>query len=153
AFLLLAMNERNFVVAVAYGKTEVLQVALFATVFLQELPGLAAASAMVMSTAGVIILSLPKTKGSAGPQARAWFSKAAAYGLVSGSCQALAAVTSRGASLSLHGLSPWLMGAWNVVIAQCLQSICVGGYLAVTKPQALTALMRSWRVSVLAGMM
>ena len=38
AFLLAAMKERNFVIAVAYSKTEVLQVAVFSSLFLHELP-------------------------------------------------------------------------------------------------------------------
>ena len=59
AFLLLAMKERNFVLAVAYSKTEVLQVALFSAVLLQELPGPLALGAMAVATLGVVLLSLP----------------------------------------------------------------------------------------------
>jgi hypothetical protein len=33
------MKQRNFVVGVAYSKTDALQVALFGSVFLRELPG------------------------------------------------------------------------------------------------------------------
>src|SRR5688500_18185421 len=39
ACLLAAMKQRNFVIGVAYSKTDALQVALFATLFLRELPG------------------------------------------------------------------------------------------------------------------
>ena len=39
AFLLAAMKQRNFVVGVAYSKTDALQVALFGALFLRELPG------------------------------------------------------------------------------------------------------------------
>lgn len=39
ACLLAAMKQRNFVVGVAYSKTDALQVALFAALFLHELPG------------------------------------------------------------------------------------------------------------------
>src|SRR5690348_15881905 len=39
AFMLVAMKERNFVIGVAYSKTDALQVAVFGTLFLRELPG------------------------------------------------------------------------------------------------------------------
>ncbi|NEL42906.1 MAG: EamA/RhaT family transporter, partial [Xanthomonas perforans] len=61
AFLLLAMKERNFILAVAYSKTEVLQVALFSTVLLHELPGTVAMLAMAAATLGVVLLSLPRS--------------------------------------------------------------------------------------------
>ena len=59
AALLVAMKERNFAVAVTLSKTEVLQVALFASIFLHELPTPLALLAMVLATVGVLMLSLP----------------------------------------------------------------------------------------------
>jgi len=61
AALLLAMKERNFAVAVTLSKTEVLQVALFAGIFLHELPTAVALAAMALATFGVLILSLPQS--------------------------------------------------------------------------------------------
>lgn len=58
------MKERNFVVAVTYSKTEVLQVALFSTLFLHELPGVLSAVAMLVATLGVVLLSRPKAAPS-----------------------------------------------------------------------------------------
>ena len=57
AFLLLAMKQRNFVVGVAYSKTDALQVAVFATLFLHELPGWVTLLAIALATAGVVLLS------------------------------------------------------------------------------------------------
>ena len=164
ALLLLAMKERNFIVAVAYSKTEVLQVALFATLFLHELPGWLTALAMVTATAGVMLLSMPTaptqapqaTKatapGSAG-LAAPWVNKAVWYGVGSGACFALANVGFRGASLTLPGVSAWLIGAWSVVWAQALQSLLLGSYLAAREPGSLVAIARAWRVSTVAGTM
>ena len=158
ALLLLAMKERNFIVAVAYSKTEVLQVALFATLFLHELPGWLTALAMLTATAGVMLLSMPNAASRAaapGSAARGapWVSKALWYGVGSGSCFALANVGYRGASLTLPGLSPWLIGAWTVVWAQALQSLLLGSYLAAREPGSLVAIARAWRVSTVAGTM
>ncbi|MCS4509448.1 EamA/RhaT family transporter [Xylophilus ampelinus] len=154
ALLLLGMKERNFILAVAYSKTEVLQVALFSSVLLHELPGAVTMLAMFAATAGVLLLSLPpgplRGKGN-GPfrQGRSLW-----YGLVSGACFALASVGFRGASLSLgDGIAPWTAGAWGVLWAQLLQSLLLGGWLAVRQPAALGGVLRSWRLSALAGSM
>jgi drug/metabolite transporter (DMT)-like permease len=149
AALLAAMKQRNFVVGVAYSKTDALQVALFGALFLHELPSSLTLLAIALATAGVILLSLPQ-KG-AHLEGRAWTGRAAWYGLASGAGFALSAVGYRGAALQLHGVSPWLTGAWGVLLAQTLQSILLGGWLAWRTPQALRATATAWRVSLVAG--
>lgn len=146
ALLLQAMKEGNFIVAVAYSKTELLQVALFAALFLHELPGWISAIAMLIASTGVMILSRPKSSLPGGLKASHWMSKAALYGLGSGACFALALVGYRGASLALPGVSPWLIGAWGVLWAQALQTVLLGSYLAWRQPGSLAALARAWRL-------
>ena len=51
------------------------------------------------------------------------------------------------------GTSAWLTGAWLVLLAQILQSVLLGGYLALSAPGALAAIAKAWRLSMLAGMM
>ena len=148
AFLLAAMKQRNFVVGVAFSKTDALQVALFASLFLAELPGWVTLLAMLLATAGVVLLSLPRQggvlPGGAGGLA-AW------YGLASGAGFALSAVGYRGAALQLPEVSPWLSGAWGVLWAQAVQSLLLGGWLAVRAPEALRATAKAARVSLVAG--
>ena len=151
AALLLAMQERNFAVAVTLSKTEILQVALFAGVFLQELPSGLGLLAMVLATLGVLLLSLPP-RGQIW-SLRAWCSKSALYGLVCGACFAIAVIGFRGGALALQAQTPWLSGAWGVTVAQALQSVFLGGWIAATAPQGLKPLWRAWRVSLLAGSM
>ena len=149
AFLLAAMKQRNFVVGVAYSKTDALQVALFGALFLRELPGWVTLAAILLATAGVVMLSLPQ-KG-ARLEGRAWTSAAAWYGLASGAGFALSAVGYRGAALQLPDSSPWLAGAWGVLLAQTIQSLLLGGWLAWRAPGALRATATAWRISTLAG--
>jgi drug/metabolite transporter (DMT)-like permease len=152
AFLLGAMKERNFVIGVAYSKTDALQVALFATLFLHELPGWATLFAMALATAGVVLLALPPKSGAAALRnADAWTGRAALFGLASGAGFALSAVGYRGAALQLPEVSPWLLGAWGVLWAQAAQSLLLGGWLAWRSPHALQAMAAAWRVSTLAG--
>ncbi len=151
ALLLMAMQERNFIIGVALAKTEVLQVALFSTLFLHEVPTALAVGAMVVATAGVVLLSLPKKLAvTAAPTP---LNRAAVYGIASGACFALSAVGFRGASLSMPGVSPWLLGGWGVLWAQLLQSLLLGGYLALRDPAALVTIARVWRLSMVAGAM
>lgn len=151
AALLLAMKERNFAVAVTLSKTEVLQVALFSSVFLHELPTPLALVAMVLATAGVLMLSLPP-RGQMLSLA-AWTSRSSLYGLACGACFALATVGFRGAALALGAETPWLSGAWGVLIAQALQTVGLGAWVALRTERGLGPLLRSWRVSLVAGSM
>lgn len=149
AFLLLAMQGRNFAVAVTLSKTEVLQVALFSAVLLHELPTPLALVAMCVATGGVLLLSLP-ARGQM-LSLSAWLSRPALYGLACGACFAVAAVGFRGGALALPGVSPWISGAWGVLTAQSLQSLVLGGWVLLRTPQGLAPLARSWRMSLVAG--
>lgn len=151
AALLLAMKERNFAVAVTLSKTEVLQVALFASVFLHELPTALALAAMVIATLGVLMLSLPP-RGQL-LSAAAWLSRPALYGLACGACFAIATVGFRGAALALGAETPWLSGAWGVLIAQALQTVGLGAWVALRTERGLAPLWPAWRLSLVAGSM
>ncbi|MFD1579437.1 hypothetical protein [Ramlibacter ginsenosidimutans] len=151
AFLLAAMKQRNFVVGVAYSKTDALQVALFGSLFLRELPAAPTLVAIALATSGVVLLSLPP-RGAA-LEGSAWTSRAAWYGLASGAGFALSAVGYRGAALQIPQTSAWLAGAWGVLLAQTLQTVLLGGWLAWRAPAALRATVTAWRVSSIAGAM
>src|SRR4029077_17329590 len=58
ALMLAAMGERSFVVAIAYIKTEPVQVALFGLVFLGDHVTPLMACAILIATCGVVVMSL-----------------------------------------------------------------------------------------------
>ena len=154
ACMLAAMNQRNFVVGVAFSKTDALQVALFGALFLGELPGWVAMLAIGVATSGVVLLSLPQKGGPAFvSDPHAWTGPAALYGLASGAGFALSAVGYRGAALQLPGTSAWLIGAWGVLLAQALQTLLLGGWLVWASRESLRATAVAWRVSLVAGAM
>jgi drug/metabolite transporter (DMT)-like permease len=150
AFLLAAMKQRNFVIGVAYSKTDALQVALFGALFLRELPGWATLAAMALVTTGVVLLSLP-AKPAGGVGAIRPTGSAAWWGLASGAGFAMSAVGYRGAALALPDVAPWFAGAWGVLWAQGVQTVLLGGWLAWRSPQALRATAVAWKVSTAAG--
>lgn len=151
AALLAAMKTRNFTVAVTLSKTEVLQIALFATVFLAESPTATMLAAMALASVGVALLGWPAGQPGAALGARAWLSPSASYGLLCGACFAIAAIGFRGAALALNLPSPWLSAAWGVTLAQCMQSIALGAWLLWRAPDGLRPVFRAWRVSLMAG--
>jgi drug/metabolite transporter (DMT)-like permease len=106
---------------------------------------------MVLATAGVLMLSLPP-RGQMLSLA-AWTSRSSLYGLACGACFALATVGFRGAALALGAETPWLSGAWGVLIAQALQTVGLGAWVALRTERGLGPLLRSWRVSLVAGSM
>ena len=56
ALMLAAMGERSFVVTIAYIKTEPIQVAIFGLIFLGDVVTLPMMVAIVIATAGVVIV-------------------------------------------------------------------------------------------------
>jgi len=150
ACLLAAIKQRNFIIGVTFSKTEVLQVGVFSTLFLHEWPSLLAAAAMVVATVGVVLLSLPR---KIAPATMQWTGNAIWFGLASGALFALSSVGYRGAALQLPQTSPWLIGAWAVLLAQALQTALLGSWLALRQPGLLTALAKTWRLSLVAGLM
>lgn len=145
--LLMAMQQRNFAVAVTLSKTEVLQVALFAALFLHELPNAISLVAMAVATLGVLLLSLPPR----GSGLSAWRSKSAMYGLICGACFAIATIGYRGAAVELNAPSALLSGAWGVFFAQLMQTVSMGLWFVWRDPQILVRIVCAWRVSMLAG--
>ena len=146
AAMLVAM-KRHFAIGAAYTKTDALQVALFASLFLHELPGWLTMLAIAVATAGVILLSLPRK----GVDASGWTGSAALYGLASGAGFAMSAVGYRGASLELPGTPAWLIGAWGVLFAQLAQTVLLGGWLAWKDRDSLRAIGRERKVALAAG--
>ncbi len=152
AFLLAAMEHRSFIVAVAYSKTELVQIVVYSIVLLGEAVSLFTIGAILLATAGVLLLSV-KPADARGDTLRSWLSPAAFLGLGSGACFALSAVGYRGGTLSLGAIPAWLAGTYAVVWGQAMQSVLLGGYLLARDRSGLRQVMVQWRVSTLAGLM
>jgi drug/metabolite transporter (DMT)-like permease len=153
ALLLRVMQERNFALGVAYSKTEVLQVALFAVAFLGDPLGAAAALAVGAATAGVLMLSPADRERPLRALASGWTSRTSLLGIASGTGFAIAAVGYRGATLSLPGAGFLMAAAATLLAAQAVQTALLGGWLAVRDPGVVARVLRAWRPSLLAGFM
>ena len=146
ATMLMAMNERSFVVTIAYIKTEPIHVAIFGLVFLGDAVTWPMMSAILVATAGVIVMSI-KPGGMVGGV------RPTVIGLVSGGLFALSAIGYRGAILSL-GLSNFVMAAtFTLVVGLAMQAVMLSFYLLLHSPSVLIAIARSWKPSLFAGLM
>jgi drug/metabolite transporter (DMT)-like permease len=147
ALMLMTMTERSFVVTVAYLKTEPLFVAGLGLVFLHDplTPGMVAA--ILLATAGVVLISLRTGVERSG----GW--RPALFGLASGGLFAISAIGYRGSILALH-LPGYLMPAtFTLAVGLVVQAVVLSAYLAATKPSVLRAIVRLWRPSLFAGFM
>jgi drug/metabolite transporter (DMT)-like permease len=147
ATMLSVMGERSFVVAYAYIKTEPVQVALFGLIFLGDRITPLSGLAILIATAGVIVISLKPGAGSVSTK------RSTVIGLLSGSLFALSAIGYRGAILSL-ALPHFVMAAtFTLAVGLVLQAVLLSAYLALRDPGVLRAIAKAWKPSLFAGFM
>jgi len=150
ALMLAAMEERSFVVAIAYIKTEPVQVALFGLLFLGDAVTPMMAAAITIATAGVIVMSTKRSTLRGAP-GTGW--RPTLLGLSAGACFALSAIGFRGAILSLHDPSYAMAATFTVAAGLMVQSMLLLLYLALRDRAVLAAIFAAWRPSVFAGFM
>jgi drug/metabolite transporter (DMT)-like permease len=144
ALMLMAMNERSFVVTIAYIKTEPVLVAVFGLIFLGDKLTLVTVAAILIATLGVMMMSW--TKDASAPPLRPLL-----FGLGAAALFGLSAVTFRGAIRSL-GLENYVMAATFTLAAGLLiQTVLLLIYLLLFDRRSLEAILREWRPSLFAG--
>lgn len=147
ALMLMTMTERSFVVTVAYLKTEPLFVAVLGLVFLHDplTPGMIAA--ILIATAGVVLISVRRGTQLTGGM------RPALFGLASGGMFAISAIGYRGGILALH-LPGYLMPAtFALAVGLVVQASVLTAYLALANPGVLRSIVRLWRPSLFARFM
>jgi len=143
--MLAAMNKRSFVVATAYIKTEPVQVAVFGLVFLGDVLTISLLVAILVATAGVMVMSW-KPAGKAEGGLMPTF-----IGLGAGAMFAFSAVGYRGAILSLSEPHFVMAATFTLAVGLTVQAIALTLYLALRDPGVLRAIVWSWRPSLVAG--
>ena len=147
AMMLTAMNDRSFVVTIAYIKTEAIQGAIFGLIFLGDRLTPAIVAAIVIATAGVVLMSFkPGAKVQGGL-------KPTLIGLVAGGMFALSAVGYRGASLSLELPGFVVPATFTLACGLVAQAALLTLYLVLFDRRVLDEIARAWRPSLFAGFM
>ena len=147
ATMLAVMGQRSFVVSYAFIKTEPVHVALFGLIFLGDKITPLSAAAILIATAGVVIISL-KPGAS---QLSTW--RSTTTGLVSGALFGLSAISYRGAILTL-GLHDFVLAAtFTVTVGLVIQAAVLSLYLWLREPKVMRDIITAWKPSLFAGFM
>jgi len=145
AALLMAMRHSGFAVATFMQQSSLPLAAILGfAVFGDHMSGVQWAG-LAATTVGLTVLSWPRGVRTVGTTAGSLF------GLASGLAFAVALNGYRQAGLALEPQHPIFAAIATLCIAQTLQSLGLGGYLALTNPAALRAVAASWRQSLGAG--
>jgi drug/metabolite transporter (DMT)-like permease len=142
ALMLMAMSDRSFVVVYAYIKTEPVQVALFGLILLGDHVSLPMAVAILIATAGVIVMSRGVGEGGIRPTL---------LGLAAGGLFGLSAIGFRGGILTLTDTNYAIAASYSALMGLVLQAILLSIYLWLRSPGVMTLIMRQWRPSLVAG--
>ena len=142
---------RNFAVGTTYSKTETAQAALFGIVVLGDHPSPGAVAAILVSLAGVVAISVAKSKLTAMNFLRSLTERPTLMGIGAGGAYGIAAVSYRGASLSLGRVDFMMPAAYTLFVVLVIQTVAMTAWLAWREPDQLGGTMRAWKVSSLVG--
>jgi drug/metabolite transporter (DMT)-like permease len=171
ALMLTAMRSKSFVMTTAYIKTEPVQVAVFAAVFLGDRLPMWIWLSVIVATAGVVMMSWQKNSAkpkqtdpvaSASVTAAmpvAHFSaflgssslQAMGVGLAAAAFFAMAAVGFRGAVIHLGDSHFVLRASLTLATGLTIQTFILTAYLMIRDRQVLVKLAELWRPSMLGG--
>jgi drug/metabolite transporter (DMT)-like permease len=115
-------------------------------VFLGDRITLPMALAILIATAGVVVMSLK-------PGTRWGDFRPMLLGLAAGAMFALSAIGYRGAILALEDTTFVMAATFTLSVGLVLQAVLLSLYLAIRDRAVLLAIARAWRPSLLAGFM
>ena len=130
--MLVAMNDRSFVVTTAYLKTEAIQTAIFGFVFLGDHLTMLKVVAILIATVGVIVTALRP-----GGERNFADLKPTIIGLVAAAAFALSAIGFRGAIITVSGVSFVTAASFTLVFGLFVQTVVLTIYLLARAPDVL----------------
>jgi drug/metabolite transporter (DMT)-like permease len=147
AALLVAMNRAGFAVGTALQQSSLPLAGILGWIVFGDKLSAHAWIGIGVVTVGVAALSWPQRSQVSGERPVS----GAAYGLLSGLLFGFSLNAFRHASLALAPDHLAFSATGTVAFTQALQSVALGGWLAVRKPAALESVLSSWRESLFAG--
>lgn len=152
ALLIHLFSFRNFAVGTTYARTEAFLTGLVGAVFFGELITLSGWAAILVSVSGVVVLTIARTQIEAITLVQRLWNPAAAVGLASGLCFALASLSLRKASLSL-GISNFQLSAGMTLVTMvAIQTAMTAGYVGLKSARQFVAIVEHWRACLFVGL-
>lgn len=149
ALLVALFSLRNFAVGVVYSKTETVMTAALSAAILTEPIGWAGLAAVLVSVAGVILMSRPP---GAGRLLDGLFSRAALIGVASGAIFAVSSISYRGASLSLQTGDFLIRAAVTLAFVTMMQTLVMTVWLVLRQKGEVTRVWNARRMASLVGL-
>ncbi|PRX04318.1 EamA family transporter [Martelella mediterranea] len=155
-FLLVYLfSFRNFVVGTAYSRTEPAQAAILAFVFFGATISFAAIAAILISIAGVMLISLSRNDVGPGGLIRGLLTRTALIGIASGTLFGLSAVAYRAASLSLAASLPQpdaiMQASFTLVVVIAIQTLAMLVWMLAFDRGELVKVAKAWRPALAVG--
>lgn len=152
ALLIYLFSLRNFAVGTTYARTEAFLTALVGALFFGELITLPGWAAILVSVSGVVVLTVARTQIEAITLLQRLWNPAAAVGLASGLCFALASLSLRRASLSLEIDNFQISAGMTLVTMVTVQTAMTAGYVGITNARQFGAIFQRWRGCLFVGL-
>jgi drug/metabolite transporter (DMT)-like permease len=146
AALLVAMQRAGFAVGTALQQSAIPLAGVLGWAVFGDRLSLHAWIGVGVVSVGVAALSWPRGEPTGDRPV-----SGAAFGLLSGLLFGFSLNAYRHADLTFAPHQPLFAATATVAFAQAAQSLVLGGWLALRRPQALKAVMTSWRESLFAG--
>jgi drug/metabolite transporter (DMT)-like permease len=153
ALLILLFRLRNFAIGSTYVRSEAIIAAILGTVFFGEAVGPFGWLAIVISVAGVVMISVVRSGVGGFALVGSVFNASAGVGFLAGLCYALGSFYIRQASLSFGHPNFAFTASVTLVTVITMQTAGLGLYILVTKPRDFLAIARLWKPSLFVGVM
>jgi drug/metabolite transporter (DMT)-like permease len=152
ALLIYLFSLRNFAVGTTYARTEAFLTALVGALIFGELITLPGWTAILVSVSGVVLLTIARSQIEAITLVQRLWNPAAAVGLASGLCFALASLSLRRASLSLEINNFQLSAGMTLVTMVTIQTAMTASYVAIKNARQFAAMIQHWRACLFVGL-
>jgi drug/metabolite transporter (DMT)-like permease len=143
--LLWMFSFRSFAVGTTFSKLEVVMVAGLGAVILGDGLGPAAIVAVLVSAAGVVCLSLDRTRLGLGALLSGLAEKPTLIGFACAACLGASVVFFRGGALALGHDNVAMAAGYTFAIAVVLQTLMMGAWIRWREPGEFTRIFRHWR--------
>lgn len=151
ALLIFLFRLRNFAVGSTYVRSEVILAAIVGTAFFGETVGIVGWIAILLSVAGVVMISLVRSGIGGRVLIGSVFNLSAGVGVMAGLAYALGSFFIREASLSFGHPNFALTASVTLVTVITLQTVALGLFILVTRPSDFRAIARLWKPGLFVG--
>lgn len=144
--------HRNFAVGSSFARTETISTAIIGASLFGERIGFAGWLAVLISSSGVILISVARQGVGLGSLIASAFNRVAGVGILSGVGFALSSLTLREASLSLNDSDYFTTAAMTLVTVIVIEVIGLGLFIKLRTPTDFAAMARAWKWCVFVGL-